>query len=184
MGNTESAKKKQQRKELLKQMEKDSQKTGAKVLKRIVFLHNSDTVQSEVVENFYDALGIKTAGTLHVTNFINIANGTEIPKGRAWLDELNNVVLICLTSESIEHFTKIMFQKGFADQNGQLHSKVFSVTFGESLTSKWPSNGLKKGSTDLRDFHFGFSDVENIRQQDFERSPRMNSLIAAIKVTR
>ena len=88
-----------------------------------------------------------------------------------------------LTAETIEEFQSIILEKEFANQNGQLHSKVFSITFGESLASLWPPKGLKKGSTDLRDFHFGFSDVDKLRPEDFENSPRLNSLVAAIKLT-
>lgn len=94
-----------------------------------------------------------------------------------------NVVLLCLTAETIEQFQSIILEKEFANQNGQLHSKVFSITFGDSLASLWPPKGLKKGSTDLRDFHFGFSDVDKLRPEDFENSPRLNSLVAAIKLT-
>lgn len=114
---------------------------------------------------------------------VNVGDGKSAPKNLSWLNEMNNVGLICLTAESIEQFHKIIVEKGFAGQNGQLHPKVFSVTFGESLNSKWPPKGLKKGSTDLRDFHFAFSDVENIRQEDFEGSLRLNSLIASIRLT-
>lgn len=183
MGNAESAKKKQQRKELLKQMEIDSKKTRPFTTKKILLLHKSNAAQLEVLENFHDALITRTEGTVEVTNIVNVADGKPTPKNLSWLNEMNNVVLICLTDESIELFHKIILEKGFAGQNGQLHPKVFSVTFGESLNSKWPPKGLNKGSMDLRDFHFGFSDVENIRQEDFEGSLRLNSLIASIKLT-
>ena len=184
MGNTESAKKKQQRKAVLKQIEEESKKTNPLDTKKIILLHNSNATQLQAVRNFRDALIAKANGNFDVTNFVNIADGNEIPKSLAWLDELNNVVLLCLTSEAIEHFKNIVLRKNFADENGQLHPKVFSISFGESLSSEWPPTGLRKGSRDLRDFYFGFSDVEKLRLQDFKRSLRIDSLIAAIAITR
>lgn len=183
MGNTESAKKRQQRKELLKQMEKDSKKTTPFYSKKLLFLHKSTSTQLRVVENFIDALITRTEGTIDVKNDVNIADENEIPKTREWLEEKNNIVLLCLTSDSIGQLHKIIVEKEFADENGNLHPKVFSVTFGEKLTAQWPPRGLKKGSSDLRDFHFGFTDVEKLTQEDFEQSLRLNSLIAAMKAT-
>ena len=183
MGNSESAKKKQQRKVLLKQMEKDAQKTRPFETKNILFLHKSNATQLKIVYNFRNALIAKTGSTFAITEFVNIAEECEFPHTLSWLNKLNSVVLICLTCDAIDQFRKIILKKGFADENGFLHSKVFTISFGESLSSMWPPKGLKKGSTDLRDFHFGFSDIENIRPQDFERSLRLNSLVAAIKVT-
>ena len=181
MGNTESANKRKRQKALLKQMEEDSQKTAPLYTKRILLLHKSNAVQLRVVENFLDAFITKTEGTVDVPNVVNIADETKIPKSLEWLDEKNNIVLICLTAESIESFKKIVADKGFADQNGHLHSKVFTVSFGGNVTSKWPPVGMKSGSKNLRDFHFGFSNVENLRPRDFMNSLRLNSLIAAIK---
>lgn len=183
MGNTQSAKKRQQRKELLKKMEEESKKTRPFETKNVLFLHKSNAAQLDTVRNFRDALILKTNGTVHVTYFVNIADENEIPESLEWLNELNNVVLVCLTSEAIQSFERIVRKKRFADENGQLHEKLFTVTFGEKLDSQWPPKGLKTGSTDLRDFYFGFTDVENIRPQDFKKSLRLNSLIAAIKAT-
>lgn len=183
MGNTKSSKKNQQIKTAPQKNGKLSE--GKKLIdtKNILLLHKSNAVQLDVLYNFRDALLGRTEGTVDITDFVNIADGNEIQKDLKWLDEFNNVALICLTSESIKDFQRIILEKGFADQNGYLHPKLFSITFGEKLTSEWPPKGLKKGSTDLRDFHFGFSDVDKLRQQDFEESLRLNSLIAAMKLT-
>lgn len=180
----ESAKKKNGLKTVPQMRGKESEGQQQIDTKKILFLHKSNSAQLRIVRNFRYALTAKTEGTVHVTDFINIAHAQQVPRSSAWLNESNNVVLLCLTPEDVDEFQKIILEKGFADQNGQLHPKVFSVTFGESLASKWPPQGLKKGSGDMRDFHFGFSDVEKIRPQDFERSVRLNSLIAAIKLTR
>ena len=181
MGNSVSDKKEQRKKAVPQQ--KGVVYQGAKPFyaKSILLLHKSNAMQLNIVRYFRKGLIAKTEGTIEVTNFVNIADANEIPKSLAWLNELHNVVLICLTTESIDDFKRIISNKGFTDENGYLHPKVFSVTFGESLAAHWPPKGLKKGSKDLRDFHFGFPDVEKITPQDFERSSRMNSLIAAIK---
>ncbi|KAK2556746.1 hypothetical protein P5673_021305 [Acropora cervicornis] len=184
MGNAESSKKKQQiktRPQLTGEIKHGKMALDAK---NILLLHKSNAVQLKVVRNFRDALISKTEGTVEVTDFINIVDESKIPKSQSWLEELHNVVLLCLTSEAIDQFRRIILDKGFADQNGFLHPKVFSVTFGEKLASEWPPKGLRKGSSDLRDFCFGFTDVQNVGQRDFENSLRMSSLIAAIKLTR
>lgn len=183
MGNTESVKSKEQTKAVHRRSGEPSEGKLLIKTKNILLLHKSDAAQLNVVYNFRDALSAKTNGSVHVTDFVNIMDGKEMPHTLEWLDERNNVVLICLTPESTDNFRSIILDKGFADQNGRLHSKVFSVTFGESLASEWPPKGLKKGSTDLRDFYFEFADVANIRQKDFQTSLRLNSLIAAIKLT-
>lgn len=183
MGNTESVKSKEQTKAVHRRSGEPSEGKLLIKTKNILLLHKSDAAQLNVVYNFRDALSAKTNGSVHVTDLVNIMDGKEMPHTLEWLDERNNVVLICLTPESTDNFWSIILDKGFADQNGRLHPKVFSVTFGESLASKWPPKGLKKGSTDLRDFYFEFADVDNIRQKDFQTSLRLNSLIAAIKLT-
>ena len=183
MGNTESAKVKRQQKKFLRQMEKESQKINQPKLKNVLLLHKSNATQLRVVSSFRDALIGKTNGTVDAEYCVNIANEKEIPGSRAWLDELNNVVLFCLTSEAIEDFHRIIRENRFADENGFLHVKLFTVSFGEKVCSGWPPKGMKSASTDLRDFYFGFPDVEKIRPQDFTSSLRLNSLIAAIKLT-
>lgn len=175
MGNTESAE---------KLSEQESHATAPFDTKKILLLHHSNAAQAKIVRNFRDALISKGKESIWVTDFVNIADRKEIHRGLMWLKELNNVVLICLTSESIgDQFERIVRAKAFADQNGRLHPKVFTVSFGESLISKWPPKGLQNGSTDFRDFYFGFADVTKTRPEDFKSSLRMNSLIAAMKGT-
>lgn len=152
--------------------------------KKILILHKSNGDQLRIVRHFRDALTTAANGSIRVTNVVNIADGKEDSlKGLPWLEELNNVVLICLTSEAITQLEKIVRDKRLADENGRLHGKVFSISFGESLASEWPPKGLQKGSLDARDFHFGFSDLGKLKPQDFERSEKMNALVAAIKGT-
>lgn len=189
MGNTESAKnsKKQEIKTTFDHEKKGQLSEGKRLIdtKNILLLHKSNAAQLEVVYNFRDALIGRTEGTIDVTDFVNIADGTEnTQKNLEWLDEFNNAVLIILTPESTKDFQRIVTEKGFADQNGTLHSKVFTVTFGKKLASMWPPKGLKKGSKDLRDFSFEFSDVDKVQLQHFERSATLSSLTAAIKLTR
>lgn len=182
MGNTKSAKKKQQE-TVAAEKGRNLQDEIISHVKDVLLLHNSNAAQSKVTRNFRNAFNTKAKQTVFVTDSINIADGNSIPHSRTWLEQINNVVLICLTYESIEQFQKLIYEQGFADQDGHLHDKVFTVTFGGSLTSVWPPKGLKKGSRDLKDFYFGFSDVENISPHDFERSLRMDSLIASIRLT-
>ena len=188
MGNSESAKnsKKQEIKTAPDYEKKGQLSEGKRLIdtKNILLLHKSNAAQLEIVYNFRDALTGRTEGTIDVTDFVNIAHGTNTQKNLEWLDEFNNAVLIILTPESTKDFQRIVIEKGFADQNGTLHSKVFTVTFGKKLASMWPPKGLKKGSKDLRDFSFGFSDVDKVQLQHFETSATLSSLTAAIKLTR
>lgn len=184
MGNAESAKKKHQKKAIPHSGATSTQGKTLNDTKKILLLHKSDAEQIKVVRNFRDALTSKANGSIRVTDFINVADGSGFARSLPWLEELNNVVLICLTSEAIAQLEKIVRDKQFADEHGHLHGKVFSVSFGENLSSEWPPQGLQKGSLDARDFHFGFKDVGNLRPQDFERSDKMNALVAAIKGTK
>ena len=184
MGNAESAKKKHQKKAIPPSSATSTQGKTLNDTKKILLLHKSDAEQVKVVRKFRDALTSKANGSIRVTDFVNVADGSGFAKGLPWLEELNNVVLICLTSEAITQLEKIVRDKRFADENGHLHGKVFSVSFGENLSSEWPPQGLQKGSLDARDFHFGFKDVVNLRPQDFETSDKMNALVAAIKGTK
>jgi len=183
MGNSET-KEEQQLKADCQQSAPSSRGKTLSDTKKIFLLHKSTGEQLKVVRNFRDALTTAAHGSIRVANDVNIADGKDDSlKDLPWLEELNNVVLICLTSEAIAQLEKIVRDKGFADENGHLHGKVFSISFGGSLASEWPPTGLQRGSLDARDFHFGFSEVAKLKPQDFERSEKMNALVAAIKGT-
>ena len=77
---------------------------------------------------------------------------------------------------------QIILAKRLADESGELHEKLFTVSFGERLPG-WPPKKLHRGSSEKRDFYFGFPDPERLRPQDFERSPTMTALVGAIKGT-
>ena len=183
MGNAETKKNQQLKADTRSSAPSFSGKSWSDT-KKILLLHKSTDEQIKVVRNFRDALTAAANGSIRVTNIVNIAEGKDDSlKSFPWLEELNNVILICLTSEAIAQLEQIVRDKRLADENGRLHGKVFSITFGESLASEWPPKGLQRGSLDARDFHFGFSEVAKLRPQDFERSVKMNSLVAAIKGT-
>ena len=150
--------------------------------KKILLLHKSG--EEQLVKNFRDALTIAANGGIRVINSVNIDEGTDNFEGLPWLElELNNVILICLTSEAIVQLETILREKRLADENGHLHGKVFSVSFGENMSSEWPPKGIKRSTLDARDFYFGFANVEKLLPKDFEKSEKMNALVAAIKGT-
>ena len=126
--------------------------------KNIFLLHNSNSEQYEIVEQFHDAL---PSGSVDVKNFVNVADGGDLkPLSLEWLNRLNNVLLIHLTSETIEEMGEIIRQRDLADKDGYLHEKLFTVTFGEKLTG-WPPQQLKRRSSAARDFYFRFPDPES-----------------------
>ena len=151
--------------------------------KQVLLVHKSSNEQVKAVRNFRDALTTVASGSIRVSSFVNVAEGTEKVKDLPWLDEVNNVLLICLTPEAITHLEEIVRNKRFADENGVLHGKVFSISFGRSLASKWPPKGMKSASSDARNFCFEFPDVEKLKPQDFETSGKMQALVSAIKGT-
>lgn len=145
--------------------------------KKNVFLLHPNPLESLVVRNFKNALTMKANGRIHVTHCASICDDTAMQAlTLEWLDQVNNVLLICLTSESIPRVEQIIRAKRLADESGTLHEKLFTVSFGG-----WPPDGLHRGgSLEERDFYFGFPDPENVRPQAFERSPTMAALVAAI----
>lgn len=118
MGNTESAKKKQETMKASQQRGKPSEGKLLIKTKNILLLHSSIPRSSvQVVRNFRYALTAKTEGSVHVTNFVSIVDRNKIPKNREWLDERNNVVLLRLTADAVKQFQNILLEKEFADQN-------------------------------------------------------------------
>lgn len=145
--------------------------------KKKVFLLHPYPSGSSVVGNFKDALTTKASGNIHVRHFASIYDDKAMKHlTLEWLNQVNNVLLICLTSESIPRVAQIIREKRLAYESGELHEKLFTVSFGG-----WPPDGLHRGeSLEERDFYFGFPDPEKVRPKEFERSSRMIALVAAI----
>lgn len=145
-----------------------------------VFLLHPNPLESLVVGNFRNALTTRANGRIRVTHRASIYDDTAMEAlTLEWLNQVNNVLLICLTSESIPRVAQIIREKQLADESGELHNKLFTVSFGG-----WPPDGLhRRGSLEERDFYFGFPDPEGVRPQEFERSTRMPTLVAAIAGT-
>ena len=153
--------------------------------KKVLLLHKSDTKEQElIVRNFRDALRGTAEGSIKVEKMVNIANTTEIQglQDAFWLDEINNVVLFCLKSEAISLLEQIIKEKKYA-QDGRLHEKVFTVSFGGALSHLWPPSRISNGSEHARDFAFNFEDVDSIKPNDFENSDKMAELIRSLKGT-
>ena len=153
--------------------------------KKVLFVHESKTKQQEiVVRNFRDALTHKANGSVKVEKIVNMANPSEkdTVKDSPWLDEVNNVILLSLKSEAISLMEQMVKEKNYV-KDGRLNGKVFSVSFGESLSSQWPPEGIQKGTDHARDFAFDFENVDCLTPKDFESSDRMTALVAAIKGT-
>ena len=148
--------------------------------KKNVFLLHPYPLGSLVVTNFKSALTTKANGRIHVTHCVSIYDDTALQAlTLEWLNQVNNVLLICLTSESIPRVAQIIREKRLADESGMLDKKLFTVSYGERLPG-WPPEGLHTGSSEKRDFYFGFPDPENVPKKDFETSPTMAALVAAI----
>jgi hypothetical protein len=150
--------------------------------KKVLLVHMSGTEQQvRVVRHFRDALTGKANGNVKVEKFANIANEDEIAtmNDSHWLDEVNNVVLLSLKSEAISPLRQIMREKNYVN-DGRLHDKVFSVSFGKSFNDQWPK-GIQRRTEDARDFAFNFENVDQLTPNDFEKSEKMSALVAAIK---
>ena len=151
--------------------------------KKVLFVHQSKTKEQElVVRNFRDALTYKANGSVKVELIVNMADPSkkDTVKDSSWLDEVNNVILLCLKSEAISLMEQMIKEKNYV-KDGLLNGKVFSVSFGQS--SQWPPEGIQKGTDHARDFAFEFENVDCLTPIDFESSDRMTALVAAIKGT-
>ena len=161
-----------------------SRQAAGRVLKdtkKVLLVHMSGTKQQElIVRHFRDALTHSACGSLKVEMTVNIANEKDNVKNSSWLDEVNNVILLCLTSEAIALLEQIIREKKYV-KDDRLNEKVFSVSFGGSLNSHWPPAGMQKGTDHCRDFAFNFGNVDSLTPKDFETSDRMTALVAAIK---
>ncbi|CAB3980553.1 Hypothetical predicted protein [Paramuricea clavata] len=145
--------------------------------KMVLLVHKSDTDKQKLVNYFRRALTSKASGSLKVED-VNVANGNDNVKDSSWLDEVNNIVLLCLTSETIPSLEQIIREKRYV-QDGRLNRKVFSVSFGANLNAQWPPGGIQNENN--RDFAFNFENVENLTPTDFKTSDRMTVLIAAMR---
>lgn len=151
--------------------------------KKVLLIHKSDTSEQEiVVRHFRDALTHKANGSVKVDKTVNIARGKDNLKDSSWLNEINHVVLFCLTSDAIPLLEQIIREEKYV-QGGRLNGKVFSVIFGESLSDQWPPEGISKGSDHARDFTFNFENVSKLTSKDFEQSEKMTALVAAMRGT-
>ena len=153
--------------------------------KKVLLVYKSDTKEQElIVRHFRDALTDKANGSVKVEKSVNLANGNgnDNVKDSSWLNEVNNIVLLCLTSEAISLLEQILREKRYV-QDGRLNGKVFSVSFGASLNDQWPPGGIQKGSEHVRDFAFNFENVDSLKPKDFEKSARMTALVAAMQGT-
>jgi hypothetical protein len=143
--------------------------------KKVLLVHMSGTEkQVRVVRHFRDGLTAKANGSVRV-EIAEIATMND----SHWLDEINNVVLLSLKSEAISPLRQIMREKNYVN-DGRLHDKVFSVSFGKSFNDQWPK-GIQRRTEDARDFAFNFENVDQLTPNDFEKSEKMSALVAAIK---
>ncbi|XP_028412442.1 uncharacterized protein LOC114535270 [Dendronephthya gigantea] len=150
--------------------------------KYVLLIHKSDTEKKEeIVENFQDAIQDKAKGSVEFVENVNInkENYKSKLKDASWLDKTNNVVLISLTSEAIPAIKRTCEERGYVN-DGVVHKKVFTVSFGPSLDSQWPPQGVLNAAEDARHFAFEFEDVENITFSDFVNSGKIKGLIGAI----
>lgn len=108
--------------------------------KKILLLHKSGEEQLKVVKNFRDALTIAANGGIRVINSVNIDEGTDNFEGLPWLElELNNVILICLTSEAI------VARSGWQMKTATFMEKFSAFRLGKTCLL----NGRRRGSNEV-----------------------------------
>ena len=178
MGNDQSKKGKVQ--------EKSTKPSGGKSTslsyKRVLLLHKSGQPnQVKTVRNFRDALVQEANGEVKVAKTINLEDENAVKNvlSLSWLDELNNVVVICLSEEIINSLGGVLRDKRLADENGHLHAKIVAVSFGKKAPAGWPPQGFSRPTVDKKDFCFGFDDGVVVSPKEFEGA-KLNALIATI----
>ena len=183
MGNDSSKAKGQDNPQSVGQQREQTSGKTLQDTKKVLLAHKSETSEQEIaVRHFRDALTHKANGSVKVNKTVNIAKGKDSLKDSSWLDEINHVLLFCLTSDAIPLFEQIIREEKYV-QDGRLNGKVFSVIFGESLSCEWPPKGISKGSDHARDFTFNFENVDTLTPKDFEQSDKMTALVAAMRGT-
>ena len=155
--------------------------TSVNNVKYTLLLHKSSPSQIKTVRNFRDALVQVANGEVKITKNINLANEDAMKDVRdlSWLEDLNNVVIICLSPEIVDTLAGVLRDKRFADENGHLHAKVLAVSFGKSTPAGWPPSGVSRPTVEKKDFCFGFEDGAVITPKEFEGAT-LNSLINTI----
>ncbi|XP_032235717.1 uncharacterized protein LOC116617264 isoform X2 [Nematostella vectensis] len=152
-------------------------------VRRILLVHNSSTNEElQSVKNFRDALVQAAPGSIKIDKLVNIAEKSENFQGVTWLEKLNNVILIRLSTEHVQKIADTLRKNNLVDENDHLHGKVMGISFGKELPAGWPPSGSNRREQDQRDFVFGLEDENNAKAKDFTGA-KLNSLVAAIMAT-
>ena len=169
MGNTKSSGKETQGRSPETQPSED--------FKRVLLLHKSaDNDVKQTVKHFRLALEQGASGGVDVKDH-NVETKGPI-KDFSWLEDWNNVVVICLSPEILKSLAAVVRDKRFADENGHLHANIISVSFGKGDSTTWPPDGCARPHGDEKDFCFDFED-KVISPSKFEGA-KLNSIIATI----
>lgn len=143
--------------------------------KRIVLVHHSQSNEEKKRVLYFKTVLVQSAlGSIDITDTFNLAENQN-PRDVKWLGYPQNVVLIRLTPGGINTIEEVARQKGYIDENNQLHGRVLSVAFGNSLPGGWPPQGVSSAAADQRSFCLGQENPED----KFDEG-KMRALVSAI----
>ena len=153
-------------------------------IKDVLLLYRaSDKKQRQIVRSFRDALIRIGQPQINICDEIDIAKDVTSVKDLEWLAKLNNVVLIRLSPDAVDHIERIIREKRFVDNNGVLNDKIMAVSFGTDLPKGWLPSGVQRRTRDQKDFCFGFEDENELTVDDFESGSahgKMNAIVRAL----
>lgn len=158
-------------------------------VKRILLLYKADVnnkQELDLIDAFRDELVNAGLPLIKIKDKVNLStvNATSISQDLGWLSEINNIILIRLSSDAVGDVERIIRSQKFVNDDLVLHDKILTVSFGAKLPLGWPPNGIKRPEGgDQKDFCFGFQDENALNVDDFE-SPgakkTLNSIVTAL----
>lgn len=156
-------------------------------VKHVLLLYKAeadDKQQLDLVDAFHRALVNAGLPHIDIKHKVNIAQVEPSSiEDLDWLNQVNNVILIRLSSDIIADLEKIVRDKHFVDDDGVLHDKLVAVSFGKELPAGWPPKGTQRRTREQKDFWFGFENESALSRKDFKSDSAkkvLNSIVTAL----
>lgn len=156
-------------------------------VKRVLLLYKADVnnkQQLDIIDAFRDELVNAGLPLIKIKEKVNLStvNASSMSQDLEWLNEINNIILIRLSSDAIEDVEKIMRAKNFVNGGSLLHNKILTVSFGKTTPPGWPPSGIKRSEGgDQKDFCFKFEDECTVTADDFESTGAKKTLNSIVK---
>ena len=187
MGGNESKKSEPKNKNVAAPSEPTRGNVQSKV-KHVLLLYKADAKdkqQLDLVDAFQRALVNAGLPHIDVEYKVNISQvePSSIQDLDQWLDQVNSVILIRLSTDILADLERIIRDKHFVDNGGVLHDKILGVSFGKDIPAGWPPKEMERRTRAKKDFCFGFEDESALSRKDFKSDSAkktLNSIVTAL----